>query len=100
MTTAPQVFAAVAAAFGVPEGFHSTPVRTLALAYARFAAWKILRDSDSMMTLCRLGELSHRDHGSIMHGLTRANDLMVTDEQFRERFNDAMTALKITTICT
>lgn len=93
MTTPQAVFQAVAAAFGVPSDFANHRSRNIHYAYARFAAWKILRDSSCLMTLQVIADASDRDHGSIIHGVRRAAELIDSDTEFRERFTEAMNTL-------
>jgi chromosomal replication initiation ATPase DnaA len=89
----PQVFAAVASAFNVREDFATCATRTDRLSRARFAAWKILRDSKECYTLMEIGEMSKRDHGSVIHGLKRCADLMETDPHFAECYGRALASI-------
>lgn len=101
MITAQQVFQAVAAAFGAPSDFITTCERTNDLAFPRFAAWKIIREQCPFVSLVKLGKMSgDRDHGTIIHGLKRAEVLLILEPKFRACYDDAMKNLNLTTIYT
>lgn len=93
-----RVFAAVASAFNVREDFATCIHRTDRLSRARFAAWKILRESKEGFTLEEIGNLSgYRDHGTIIYGLKRCADLLATDPYFAERYEMARASIYQTT---
>lgn len=101
MTTPAQVFQAVAAAFGVQDDFASTWERTNDLAFPRFAAWKIIREHCPFISLVKIGKMSgDRDHGTIIHGLKRAEVLLILEPKFRACYDEAMKSLNLTTIYT
>lgn len=90
-----QVFAAVAAAFGVPDDFCRSRSRTQWMAMARFAAWHIMREKIRHISLEHIGSISgKRDHTSIVHGNRRACELLENDREFQEAYKQAITNLR------
>lgn len=91
MTTPQAVFQAVAQAFGVTPNFYCAKMRTTALVDARFAAWHIIRTKNPRMAFAEIAKASGgRHHGSIMHGVHRADWLLTHDESFGERYRAAL----------
>jgi chromosomal replication initiation ATPase DnaA len=99
MTTAhslaPATFArAVAEAFDMPPSFAISQSRTQAAAYARFALFKLLRTHKRMLSLESIGTIcGNRDHGTVMHGLKRADELMQTEPAFKDAYERAERSL-------
>lgn len=105
MTTPTQVFQAVAAAFDVPETFITSKARTQWIAFARFAAWHILRERKKYLSLERIGWMSgQRHHTAVMHGVRQANFMLHREAEFAEAYNAAIAIIEnqdhITTIYT
>lgn len=91
---AAKVLAAVRTSFDVSIADLTGPRRLERITVARFAAWHILRKYPRN-TLCYLGEImGGRDHGAVINGLKRAESLLLTDDDFRERHEAAEASLR------
>lgn len=67
---------------GIPRELVFSPDRSGRVSQIRFAAWHIARKDG--WTLHALADVFRRDHGSVIHGLKVANELLATDKWFRE----------------
>lgn len=79
----------VAMAFDVTPAELRLPDRRRRIAFARFAAYRFMRE-EAKLSLPQIGRmLGHRDHTSIMHGLSRATHLLACDAEFAARYEEA-----------
>lgn len=81
---------AVGHAFRVKGDYLATFSQRPLVSRARFATWKLLREVWAYGD----GEIAQASGGrhcsSVSHGIARANYLLVTDEDFRRRFNEVL----------
>lgn len=72
--------------FGLPETAITGPSRTEEVTVARFAVmWLLRQQSDYRITLSRAGRMLNRDHGTIIHGVRRATEIMLLDKEYHRR---------------
>jgi len=79
---------AVAKAFDVKFEDLMRDQRRLAVAYPRFAVYRLFKQT-TKLSLSQIGRIVQRDHTSIMHGLRQAEKLYGTDPVWRDRYDDA-----------
>jgi chromosomal replication initiator protein len=78
-----------AQAFNVPLDRMLSASAVVPLAYARFAAMKIIREQRhlSIQTIARL--LKRKDHTTVLNGLRRADELIANDPGFADAYRRA-----------
>jgi chromosomal replication initiator protein len=79
----------VSRAFEVPPGAIRGTSRKWHIAYARFAAFRFMRE-ETKLSYPQIGRLlGHRDHSTVIHGIERAQALLATNADFAARFEEA-----------
>ena len=68
--------------------------RALPYCKARWALMRALRDGREC-SLPHIGEVLNRDHTTIMHGLTRAQELYATDPDYAEKCDRLLAAAQL-----
>lgn len=85
--------AAIARVFGVTAGQLLAHRRTLPLSEARHALCRLLRE-ETDGTFNEIGRRLHRDHGSIMNGVQRAETLAEIDRHYAAQYEAARAAFR------
>ena len=71
-----------------PTDMRSTAKRR-AIAYARFAAWRLMRH-ETGLSLPQIGRLlGHRDHSTVINGIKAADRLLIDNPDFAARYEEA-----------
>ena len=79
----------VARAFDVLPVELRLPDRRRRIAYARFAAYRMMRQ-EAKLSMPQIGRmLGYRHHTSVMDGLAMAEKLLLTDPVFASRYEEA-----------
>lgn len=86
-----QIMDAVCDYHGIHRRELETFMRSERLSHIRFMCYKLLRESG--LSLNEVSEFmprggKKRDHATVMHGLSRHNDLMKMDKVYRKGFED------------
>ena len=75
----------VCGAWGISVAQLSSDRRSTQVVHPRFAAWRLARD----LTTCSfvvIGRYFQRDHTTILHGISRANDLLADNPDFKSKY--------------
>lgn len=83
------IIAAVAQAFGVTVMALKSQQRHRTVAFARFAAFLMLREERHLSYSLIGRHLGNRDHSTVHHGVARARDFLIEDEDFAARYREA-----------
>lgn len=81
-----------ASIFGVSAKEMMSSKRPAHLTLPRFAAMYVMRTKMGM-NLSAIGKFFKRDHGTAMHGISKAEKLLKEDSQFKERVGKMIEAL-------
>lgn len=79
------IIAHTATAFGVRGDEIKSPCRLRILAYPRFAVYLMAKQLTDLPYL-HIGRLMGRDHSTVIYGARRARHLLLTNDEFRDRY--------------
>lgn len=80
--------------FGIPEGKLGTRTRKVPYPEARFFYFNTLKEMINGISLNAIGKQFGMDHSSVVHGLSKFDDLYTSDRNYRKKAEEALRTIK------